>query len=594
MKSIAIYARVSSDRQAKQATIESQLAALKEQVSADGHRLLPDDICIDDGYSGATLLRPALERLRDSAASGSVDVVYVHSPDRLARRYAYQAVLLDEFSRQGIDVKFIHGPSGESAEDELLIQVQGVIAEYERAKILERCRRGKLYRARQGLVNPLSGAPYGYLYIRKTDTEPSRYEIILDEARIVRQVFEWLVNEQQSIGEIVRTLNKEKIATRNGASRWDRSTVWAMLRNPAYMGKAAYGKTQSLERRQLLRPIRGRNSIPRHAKSTFRDKPREEWIYIDVPPIVSSQMYEAAHEQLERNRRLSQRNRRGERYLLQGLIVCAKCGYAYYGKMVSRSAAKGRKQWSYHRCVGTDSYRFAGGRVCDNKQVRVDQIDGYVWDTVKEFLQDPNRVFEEWSRRSTEDGVNVDLRKQRDDIARLLTKQERSLGRLYDAYEAGVMELDDLKMRSQRVRKQIEQSQKELQNAEKRVKDTAELHTVINRLEKFAAQIDSRLDELSWEERRQLIRILVARVEMDEQGATIVYRVPGSIDPGAGPRPDNFGQGNSEPDKSCLLSGRRRFPCTRERVLARSAGHLVRRRGETTDEWESPPDTLCR
>jgi len=225
MKSVALYARVSSDRQAQQATIDSQLAALKEKALADGHVLLPGDICVDNGYSGATLLRPALERLRDCAASGAVDLVYVHSPDRLARRYAYQALLLDEFSRQGIDVKFLNGPSGESAEDELLVQVQGVIAEYERAKILERCRRGKLHRARQGLVNPLSGAPYGYLYIRKTDTEPSRYEILLDEARIVRQIFEWLVNEQQSIGEIVKTLNKEKIATRNGASHWDRSTV---------------------------------------------------------------------------------------------------------------------------------------------------------------------------------------------------------------------------------------------------------------------------------------------------------------------------------------------------------------------------------
>ena len=566
MKSVALYARVSSDRQAQQATIDSQLAALKEKALADGHVLLPGDICVDNGYSGATLLRPALERLRDCAASGAVDLVYVHSPDRLARRYAYQALLLDEFSRQGIDVKFLNGPSGESAEDELLVQVQGVIAEYERAKILERCRRGKLHRARQGLVNPLSGAPYGYLYIRKTDTEPSRYEILLDEARIVRQIFEWLVNEQQSIGEIVKTLNKEKIATRNGASRWDRSTVWAMLRNPAYMGKAAYGKTQSVERRQLLRPIRGRNTIPRHAKSTFRDKPREEWIYIDVPPIVSSQIYEAAHEQLERNRRLSQRNNRGKCYLLQGLIVCAKCGYAYYGKRVSRRSAKGKQQWAYYRCVGTDSYRFAGGRVCDNKQVRVDQLDGYVWETVKEFLQDPNRVFEEWSRRSTEDGVNVDLRKQRDEIARLLTKQERNLERLYDAYEAGVMELDDLKKRSQRVRNNIEQAKKELQNAEKRLNDTADLHAVINRLEKFASQVDSRIDKLSWDERRQLIRILVARVEMDEEGATVIYRVPGSIDSGAGPRPDDFGQGNAEHDKSCLLSGRRRVALAGEHL----------------------------
>ena len=172
--SVALYGRVSSEQQAQQATIESQIAALKERAEADGHVILPGDIYTDNGYSGASLLRPALEQLRDCAANGSVDLIYVHSPDRLARRYAYQVLLLDEFSKQGAEVKFLNGPSGESAEDELLVQVQGMIAEYERAKILERCRRGKLHKARAGVVNSLSGAPYGYLYVRKTDSEPAR------------------------------------------------------------------------------------------------------------------------------------------------------------------------------------------------------------------------------------------------------------------------------------------------------------------------------------------------------------------------------------------------------------------------------------
>ena len=565
MKSVAIYARVSSEQQAQHATVESQIAALKSQAESDGHVILPDDIFVDNGYSGASLLRPALERLRDSAASGIVDLIYVHSPDRLARRYAYQVLLLDEFSREGTEVKFLNGPHGESAEDELLVQVQGMIAEYERAKILERCRRGKVHRAREGQVNSLCGAPYGYLYVRKTDEEPARYEVLLHEARVVRQVFDWLVKEQQSIGEIVRRLNKENIPTKKGGSRWDRSTVWAMLRNPAYMGKAAYGKTETVERRQLLRPIRGKNPVPRHPKSTSRDKPQETWIYIDVPSIVSAEMYDAAREQLERNRRLSQRNNRGKHYLLQGLIVCAKCGYAYYGKPVSRASAKGKKQqWAYYRCVGTDSYRFAGGRVCENKQVRVDQLDGYVWETVKGFLQNPKRLFEEWSRRGSTDGLNADLVKQRDEISRQLAKQERSLERLLDAYESGVLELDDLKSRSVRVRNRIMQTRKELQDAENRLNETRELRSMINRLEDFAARVDKNLDNLEWDERRQLIRILVARVEMDEDGATVVYRVPGSMDPGAGPRPDNIGDKSSASSKSMQLSGRRGEPGTCE------------------------------
>jgi len=143
--------------------------ALRERIEAEGHLLLPTDEYVDEGFSGGTLQRPALERLRDRVAEGGVDRLYVHSPDRLVRRYAYQVVLLDEFASQRVEVVFLQGPQGDRPEDALLVQVQGVIAEYERAKILERNRRGKRHRVRTGLVNPLSGAPYGYQYVRRTE-----------------------------------------------------------------------------------------------------------------------------------------------------------------------------------------------------------------------------------------------------------------------------------------------------------------------------------------------------------------------------------------------------------------------------------------
>ena len=335
MKMVALYARVSSEQQAQQATVASQVAALEDRAKSDGCVVLPSDVFVDEGYSGATLVRPALERLRDRAAEGGLEVLYIHSPDRLARRYAYQVLLMEELARQGVAIVFLNGPAGRSAEDELLVQVQGMIAEYERAKILERCRRGKLHKARSGVVNPLSGAPYGYLYVRKTDHEAASYQVLLHEAKVVRSIFQWLVEDQVSIGEITRRLAAERIPTRKGLSRWDRATVWAVLRNPAYMGKAAFGKTESVVRGQLLRPIRGKSTMPRHAKSAHRDKPPTEWLSIPVPAIVSQETFAAAHEQLERNQRLSARNGRGQRYLLQGLVVCARCSYAFYGKPFS-------------------------------------------------------------------------------------------------------------------------------------------------------------------------------------------------------------------------------------------------------------------
>jgi site-specific DNA recombinase len=398
MRTVALYARVSSDQQAQQGTIDSQIAALRQRGEADGHRIAPDDVFVDDGYSGTTLVRPALDRLRDRISEGGVEILYVHSPDRLARRYAYQVLLLEEFTSQNVSVVFLTNPPAESAEGALLVQMQGMIAEYERARIIERCRRGKLHQARRGSTNPLSGAPYGYLYVRKTETEPARYEVLLHEAKIVRRIFEGLVHDQQSLGEIVRRLNADKIPTRRGAPRWDRSTVWAILRNPAYAGEAAYGKTEAAERRTLLRPIKGRSNIPRRRKSTFRDRPAEQWIHIPVPALVSREIFDAVAEQLARNRHRTQTSKRGERYLLQGLVVCTKCGYAFYGKPVSRSAAKGKKRnYVYYRCVGTDAYRFAGGRVCRNAQVRSDQLDDYVWSSVREVLQNPERMTSEWA-----------------------------------------------------------------------------------------------------------------------------------------------------------------------------------------------------
>jgi DNA invertase Pin-like site-specific DNA recombinase len=223
MKSIAIYARVSSEQQAKQATVESQMAALKERVAADGHVMLPHDVYVDDGFSGSTRLRPALERLRDRVAEGSVDRLYVHSPDRLARKYAYQVLLLDELRKHGVTVVFLNAPSGTTAEDELLVQVQGRIAEYERAKILERSRRGKIHRARQGEISPLGSAPYGFAYIKKRDGAVASYRVLLHEAKVVRDIFHAFVDEQKSISDTrvnsPRAMSQHAEARRAGVGR---------------------------------------------------------------------------------------------------------------------------------------------------------------------------------------------------------------------------------------------------------------------------------------------------------------------------------------------------------------------------------------
>jgi len=158
----AIYARVSSEQQAKEHTIASQLDVLKRRITDDALECDPELCFVDDGYSGSSLIRPGLERLRDQAAAGAIDRLYVLSPDRLSRKYAYQVLIVEELARCGVEVVFLNNPIGKDPEENLLLQVQGMIAEYERAKIMERSRRGKQYAARRGSVNVLAGAPYGY------------------------------------------------------------------------------------------------------------------------------------------------------------------------------------------------------------------------------------------------------------------------------------------------------------------------------------------------------------------------------------------------------------------------------------------------
>jgi site-specific DNA recombinase len=156
---VALYARVSTDQQARDNTIASQVAALRERIAAEGDRVLPEHAYIDEGYSGAGLVRPALERLRDAVAMGLVGRLHVHAPDRLARRYAHQVLLVEEFRRVGAEVVFLDHPIGGTAEDDLLLQVQGMIAEYERAKIIERGRRGRRHAARSGSLSAFTTAP---------------------------------------------------------------------------------------------------------------------------------------------------------------------------------------------------------------------------------------------------------------------------------------------------------------------------------------------------------------------------------------------------------------------------------------------------
>jgi site-specific DNA recombinase len=534
----AIYARVSSERQATAQTIASQLAALRERVAADGCALPEAMQFLDDGYSGTTLVRPALERLRDLVAAGAVDRLYIHSPDRLARKYAYQVLLVDEFRRTGVEVIFLNRELGRSPEDDLLLQVQGMMAEYERAKIVERHRRGKLHAARAGVVNVLAGAPYGYRYIDKhAGGGQARYEILPDEARVVRQVFDWIGRDRLTIGEVCRRLTQAGERTRTRRTVWERSVVGGILHNPAYQGTAAFGKTRQGPLRPRLRAQRGRPLQPRRATADY-GVPASEWLPIPVPALVDPSVFAAVQEQLQDNRRHARQSRRGARYLLQGLVQCQQCGYAFYGKPISRTAAKGTtRTYAYYRCVGTDAYRFGGERVCTNPQVRTDLLDLTVWREVSGLLAHPERVAEEYQRRLQ--APTSGTRQAQATLETQLGKVRQGVARLIDSYAEGLLEKHEFEPRLTRLRQRIAALEEQRQQLLDEAAVQTELRLIIGRLEDFATQIDTGLAEADWLRKREMIRALVKRVEVTQDQVNVVFRV------------DSY-QGESDPEKKSL------------------------------------------
>ncbi|MGH2857278.1 MAG: recombinase family protein [Solirubrobacteraceae bacterium] len=518
----AIYARVSSERQRQAETIQSQLAALRELASGRGLLVVDDLVFEDDGFSGATLIRPALERLRDRAAEGAFEVLLCHAPDRLARRYAYQVLLLEEFARVGVEVIFAKEPerSG-SPEDELLRQFQGMISEYERAQIAERTRRGTLHRARAGAVAVLSRAPYGYRYVRKSEHADAYLKIDEAQAQVVREIFDRYAREGASVGQIARWLSERGVQTRTGASGWSQSTIWTMLRNPAYAGRAAYGKTRMVERRaRVTRTTRQRGE--RHGGQACERVDPEQWIHIPVPALIDQDTFALAQQHLVANKRTSPRNTRRPS-LLQGIVVCASCGYAYYR---SQTTTRQGRVYHYYRCSGTDGSRRLNGQVCTNRPARMAELDELVWSEVLRLLEDPELIQAEIQRRLESLRVEHPAGHRREGLERELVRARRAVRRLIEAYQEELISLDELRDRSPALRKREQTLQAELDALDAELHDAESYLKLTDTLDNFRERLGANAEQLTVEQRQQIIRLLVRDVLVAEDKITIRHSIP--------------------------------------------------------------------
>ena len=567
----AIYARVSSDRQKEQHTIASQTAALREYAQIHGYTVPPEWVFQDEGYSGALLVRPGLEALRDLAAAGQIRAALVYAPDRLSRKYAYQVLLAEEFQRCGVALVFLQAPTGTTPEDQLLVQFQGMIAEYERAQIAERCRRGKRHRAHQGVVNVLSGAPYGYRYVRKTETTAAYYEILEGEAAIVRQVFTRYTVRDQSINAIARWLEEAHVPTRSGTARWERSKVWALLRNPAYAGQACYGKTALHPRQRIPRPLRQRGGSPSPTAANW-ERPRADWIAIPVPALVSEATFALAQDRLVQNKRFAPR-RTIAPTLLQGMLVCRQCGYGLY-----RVSARTSKQpLSYYRCLGSDRYRHLKGPVCTHRPIRQDALDALVWTEVLRLLDDPALIDAEIARRRLAARSADPLRTRTAELQREQTRLDKSSERLLSAYQDGLATLEQLRQRMPELQKQSRAIAAELHALEVATVDDARYLQLAETLSGFRANLRVRAETLDVHERQQILRLIVKEVLVDGDTITLRHSIPiRPTDAGAnGLPPTGAGPLPAEPHPDYLLRMGRQHSTLRNACLSGGFQHLL-------------------
>ncbi len=429
---------------------------------------------------------------------------------------------MEELARAGTSVVFVKAPSGDSPEDALLVQFQGMIAEYERAQIMERTRRGKNQRARSGSVNVLSGAPFGYRYVRKSDHAAARYEVVPHEAAIVAALFRRYADEGIAIAELARWLGSTGVTTRTGKARWDRSTIWGMLRNPAYAGRACFGKTGRLSQQA------GRNRVARLAgratgtACTTVDRPRGDWLEIDVPALVDEATFDRVARRLAGNKKFASRASKTPS-LLQGLAACAGCGYACYRGHTTTSA--GNKIF-YYRCIGSDNYRFEHGKVCDSKPVRADYLDQVVWDHITHLLTDPSLIRDEIGTRLAQIRTADPATAQRKRLDDALAKTTSAITRLIGAYQEDLLSLDELRARMPDLRARQTSLRHQAQALDAQLADREVYLKLADDLEGFLATLRKSAVTATAGDRQRVLRLLVKEVLVGPGKIVIRHSIP--------------------------------------------------------------------
>jgi site-specific DNA recombinase len=514
----AVYARVSTTRQAQAQTIEQQLDRLRAAVAGRGWVLDDQHVYRDDGYSGARLGRPGLDRLRDHAALADLDVVLVTAPDRLARNYVHQVLLIEELAGHGCRVEFLDRPMSNDPHDQLLLQIRGAVAEYERTLIAERMRRGRQAKLRAGTLLPWTRPPFGYRLDPGRPRDAAAVRVEPGEAVLVAQLFDWYLEPRATLYQLAARLTGLGVATPTGKPRWNVASVRGILRNPAYAGRALTNRTQvapARRRKSALRPAgRGISHAPR---------PEQDWIEVPVPPVVSAETFARVQAKLDTNQQSAARNTRHE-YLLRALVSCGACRLACTGRQTGAG-------YRYYLCRGrTAPLHTVDGRRCTARYIPAGQLDELVWADLCALLTDPAHIARALDRARGGAWLPQELQARQAAIGQALSQLDRQQQRLLEAYLAEVIGLPEF----QRKREELDRRQAALA-AQQRQLDAAagqrlELQAVADGIEAFCQTVRARLAAATFEQRRQLAELLIDRVIVTGDQVEIRYVLPTSPD----------------------------------------------------------------
>jgi site-specific DNA recombinase len=513
MKKAAIYARVSSKKQKEEETIKSQIDFLLQYASKEGYFIPETWMFIDDGITGEHLQRPSLDEMRDMIRIEQVDAILIYAPDRLARKYSHQLILLEEFRKNGVKTFFIKDSHPTDTPEGIMSNhFQGIFAEYERSLIIDRSRRGRLFKAKQGNPSILPSVPYGYKKVKNGHN--TVIEVVKGQSNIVEKIFKMYINDKISLSQIARTLSLEGIKSPKGLPLWDVTTIRNILKNPSYTGTAYFGKTKKIEKTcsKIRHYPSGKISQAKYSKVKL---PEENWIPINIPQIINENDFELAQEQVKKNKEFAFRNTK-EIALLQGIILCGKCGHPFYKRIRTYNG----KTRGHYYCRSQTDKRL---KKCSNSCIDQYQLDELVYNEVITLVSNPKVLQDELLRRSKEACKEEEIDRQEILLKKELSKIVSEQDRLLDAYQSGVLDLENLRERHQKLNFRRQGCEKEKNAIQAfRVEKQIDFGSLF---ESVLKKIQNSSNDLPLKEKQKLVRLLVEKVVVDEQEITVVHCV---------------------------------------------------------------------